>query len=207
MKRLITGCASLVLVVLLLQGGGLLYSGTTVAISPATDLRISLDRYGISFARLPDWHFIQKTPRGRKLFDLIRLFEASGSAESNRQALYDALAARAYMIAHPRNEAGASGVQFAQRIVNDIRLQGYELIGNRASRDNDIPLLVYVMRYRAPRDSRERDIWLSLRFFLTPRYVFAFYGSARSQKELEDVNTLFSTIRFLTNRDGSIRQE
>ncbi|HPH02583.1 MAG TPA: hypothetical protein PK297_06475 [Spirochaetota bacterium] len=182
-------------------------SATGAMIAPAGDVRISLEKYGLSFARLPDWHFIQTSPRGKKLFDLVRLYESSGSAESNRQALYDALASRAYMIAHPRSETGASVVQFTRQIVHDIRLQGYELVGSQSRQDHDIPLLVYVMRYRPPRDSRERDIWLSLRFFLTPKYVFAFYGSARSQQELEGINTLFSTIRFITNRDGSIRQD
>jgi len=182
-------------------------SASGVLNAPARDVRISLEKYGISFARLPDWHFIQTSPRGRKLFDLVRFFESSGSTESNRQALYDALASRAYMIAHPRSETGTASVQFTRQIVHDIRLQGYELVGSQSRRDHDIPLLVYVMRYRPPRDSRERDIWLSLRFFLTPKYIFAFYGSARSQQELEGINTLFSTIRFITNRDGSIRQD
>lgn len=203
MKHLRSGLLFLACLVLLVPEETSLHSAN----SSANDLRISLEGYGISFARLPDWHFIQTTPRGRKLFDLIRLFETAGTSETNRQALYDILAARAYMIARPRSEAGPSYVQFAQRIVNDIRLQGYELVGSRASRDNGISLLFYVMHYRTPRDSHERDIWLSLRFFLTPKYIFTFYGSARSQKELENVNTLFSTIRFLTNRDGSLRQD
>jgi hypothetical protein len=189
---------------LLIQSG---LAASDAVIAPPAEIRISLEKYGISFARLPDWHFIHKTPRGRKLFDLIRVFGAPESTVSNREAIYDSMAARAYMIAHTRSEIGPSGVRFAQGIINDIRLQGYELVGNKASRDHDIPLLVYVMHYRTPRDSHERDIWLSLRFFLTPKYVFTFYGSTRSKKELEDVNTLFSTIRFLTNRDGSIRQE
>ena len=49
-------------------------SATGAMIAPAGDVRISLEKYGLSFARLPDWHFIQTSPRGKKLFDLVRLY-------------------------------------------------------------------------------------------------------------------------------------
>ena len=189
-----------------LLAGSLTGTGHGQVRTNATPERVTLERYGFSFAVLPDWHFVQREPRGIRLFDMVRLFEAPVTAERNRRVLYDALAARAYMLAESTAAIGNGSVQYAQQVANDIRLQGYELVANRFSRDNDIPLLSYVFRYKPPLDSREREIWLSLRFFLTKKYVFSFYGSARSERELEQVTTLFTTIRFLTNADGSLRQ-
>ena len=190
----------------LLAGTFLAFVSAAAAAGTTDPERITLEKYGLSFAKLPEWHFVQREPQGIRLFDMIRLFEAPATRSSNRKALYDALAARAYMLAENTAGIGAGSVQYAQKVANEIRLQGYELVANRYTRDNEIPLLAYVFRYKPPFDSHEREIWLSLRFFLTRKYVFSFYGSARSQRELEQVDTLFSTIRFLTNADGTLRQ-
>lgn len=156
-------------------------------------------QYGFSFALLPGWHFVASEPAGRMVFDVIRISPDAPDQETavkNRNALYDALEARAYMLVYTRGEVEGTEVQFARRIADEIRNQGYELISNTQTREKNIPLLNYAFRYKLHEESRDREIWLSLRYFLTPKYIFVFHGSCRSEQELDGIKALFSTIRF-----------
>ena len=178
-------------------------SATGAMIAPAGCAHLPR-KYGLSFARLPDWHS-SRPARGAKS-SLTWSASTSPPVQPNPTGRRSTTPGLAGLHDRPsRSETGASVVQFTRQIVHDIRLQGYELVGSQSRQDHDIPLLVCVMRYR-PRTPGTGHLALAA-LFLTPKYVFAFYGSARSQQELEGINTLFSTIRFITNRDGSIRQD
>ena len=165
--------------------------------APASE-RLIYERYGLEFICPPGWHILQKEMQEKKLFDLIRVYTDVERTGQNRHAsLYEALEARAYMLVYERDGIGGSELLFTLQTANEINNQGYELITSKVTRENDVPLITYTFRYRMPEEANEREIWLSLRFFITSTHIFALYGSCRSEKELNSMITeLFSGIRF-----------
>jgi len=152
--------------------------------------RIVFKQYGFSFTCPPGWYFMQAEAKGKRLFDLIRLSAAPEELATNRQALYSAIAARAYAIVYERQEIGSSEIQFARQIAEEIRNQGYELVSSRMSREEDIQLLTYAFQY-------EQEIWLSVRFFFIGKRVIAFYGAGKSDADTSAIAALFSGVQPL----------
>jgi hypothetical protein len=161
------------------------------------------EQFGISFACPPGW---QNAPlreasdslRAYKLFDVIRIAlapEIPGTDVTNRKAMYDSIQARAYLLAYEKSTIGFSDVQFTRQMSDEIRKQGYELVSSKTGRENNMSVIASTFRYRMPPSLGERDIWLSVRFFLTDKYIFVFYGSCRSDRDLPLITALFAAIK------------
>ena len=89
-------------------------------------------------------------------------------------------------------------MQFIRHTSDDIRNQGYEFVTGKTARENNIAVITSSFRYRMPPSLRERDIWLMVRFFFTDKYIFAFYGSCRSEADMSLITSLFSSISPIT---------